>query len=334
MGSPDSQFDSYDVYFYKGIKVDSRQKLFNIVFNNKFKEEIVNGLTMKASKDQIVKSLGKPQFEITQENIFGYKSDKFYIFFITDGTGKNISEVSVYRRDTEYDKGVLKELIKGFNTKAVNDEYEYLRTKWPYYDLAYNERGSLGVSYYSIGVELLGDFGGEPHIKIYGNYEGDITDEMAHNDLVTLEPDTDSVFEYEMKRRKNDEFLADLKGVLSPDGLKGAMSNDATFEHAGIYILDIKKNKPDIEIKTPHIPQDIRWLNNRYLLYTVFMHGIYVYDVQENQAITVVGTKDGDIDLSEYVIKSIKDNKITYTKDGKALVKKYSFNKNGDIVFK
>ena len=348
LGSPDSYFNKYSIYFKKGIKVDARQKVFNIVFDTKFKEKVVNDITMKSSKSEIIKSLGTPQFVSKDNSVIGYKADKFYIFFILKN---GIKEVSIYRRDTGYNKKIIKEIIEGYNINSSYDKYEYLISKWPSYDLIYNERGGYGALYYSAGVFISndGDYVNDlPNIRIYGNYEGDITNEISlpgkikklntfSKDLVLLELDKDAIWEREKYRIEDDKQVEKDRtknGVLSPDGSKRAVENDGgTYEHAGIYILSVNKNSPDVEFSTPHFPSNIQWLNSRYLLYSVYLNGIYVYDTQKGK---VIGLEPEDeYNVKEYKLISVKDGKIAYkdTLDDKLLAVKYKFDKNGNIVF-
>jgi hypothetical protein len=350
LGKADSSFDGYDMFFDEGISVKSgKDSVYNIIFNSKYTGNVINNIGMKSSKPYILKSLGAPHFENRKEHVFGYKGKDFYIFFMGE---ERISEISVYRRDTIYSKDSLKKLLEKHKADddgtVVYKMVEELLKDWPAYDLYYNERGGVGVSYDSIGINidnLYADRGG-PYITVFGNFEGDISSEVTlpaqlellkdfSNDMVLLKLDTDRIFEMELDRQRQAGHIEELRkqgGVLSPDGTKRIMDNEGgTYEHAGLFLCYVNKDKPDVEIKTAHFPGNINWLDNRFIIFSVSMNGIYIYDSLKNKTLEIAVSKlESGLD---YELVSAENGQIVYKNinDGKVYTCTYHFSKDGEL---
>ena len=91
LGTQESTFEEYDIYFDEGIEVKTTASyIYNIIFTDKYKKNIVNGLKVNDSQNEITNKLGAPAFIDDNLEIVGYKSKDLYIFFSKD-------EVSIYR---------------------------------------------------------------------------------------------------------------------------------------------------------------------------------------------------------------------------------------------
>jgi hypothetical protein len=152
LGKNDSTFRKYRIYFKQGIDVKIlNNKISNILFNSRYKGSIMNEINMKSSKADVLSQLGQPNFENTDENLYGYKTDNFYIFF----TGRNqISEVSVYRRDANYDQTALVAAIKELEKSKDSLEpfKNSLKEKWPDLDWYFGISAEFGMAYGSRGI--------------------------------------------------------------------------------------------------------------------------------------------------------------------------------------
>lgn len=353
LGNADSSFDGYDIYYDRGVRIKwSGDRINNIVLNNRCRDEVLKGIDFRDGRQDVVKLLGTPQYEDTGEELFGYKTEGFYIFF----KGRDsLKEISIYSRNTNYSRDSLKEILEKYTEGSakvdLNSLLNELKSRWPDYDLYYNERGGLGITYESIGVSvdnIYEDRGG-PYITVYSNFEGavDSTLELPYkteglleysNENLLLKLDTDSIFAAELNRIERDKYLNKRRqedGALSPDGSMKVLDNDGgTFEHAGLYVLSTAGNKPDVELHTGQFTGKVIWLDNRYFIYDVSMMGVFMYDAEKKKA-TVVMQSDleagADYGIESYeagiiIIKNnLNDNTLsricTFSKDGTVTVK-------------
>ena len=264
LGESDSFFDGYEIYFEKGVSVQySADRVYNIVLNGSYEGAVLHRIGFEAGYGRVVEMLGTPQFEDGTRELYGYKSSNYYIFF----TGKDkLKEISIYFRDTAYARDTLARLLGRYGSGQDQiDLYSFiddLQKEWPDYDLYYNQRGGLGISYDSIGVEVNNwyeDRGG-PFITVYSNFEGALDSSLElpgkadglknySNDLLLLRLDADSVFEAEKGRLGRSAYLNGRRqeeGAVSPDGrLKVLKNNEGTYDTAGLYILSTDRSGPD-----------------------------------------------------------------------------------------
>lgn len=377
VGEPDSFFMGYNVYFAKGINVRKTEdrlrtikssdneyifnlysglnapedKLYNIVFNNKYSEDILKDININSAKSYIIKKLGKPQFENLENQVIGYKTKYFYIFFIGD---EKLREISVYKRDNNYDKAAIKKiLIKAEKDKSYKG-HQIVRdilTVWNDCDFHFWRRGVTGsyIGYLSQGVVVDG---GET-IIIKNNFEGELTDSISfpnkignlknfNNKLISFELDKDLVFEFELQRlqkqKKFEERAEKGEGILAPDGKRRAMVNDHEGGwDAGLIIYYVNRDGPDREIIFGFYgPKE--WLSDRYLIleYAVTFT-LFIYDILENK---MVELNNNDSSAWQTLI-SAKEGKIVYqvdenynSKHKKTYTKFYTFDKDGKIIIK
>lgn len=352
-GEAGSFFDGYDIYYDRGISIKwSGDRMNNIVLNSRYKDEVLRGIGLRDGRRDVVRLLGTPQFEDAGEELFGYKADGFYIFF---KGAERLEEISIYSRDTGYDRKSLMEVLEKYGGAPGEVDLDSmvgdLRSRWPDYDLYYNERGGLGISYDSIGVSvdnMYEDRGG-PYVTVYGNFEGavDSTLELPDkteglkeysNDLLLLQLDTDSVFAAEKGRLKRTGYLNKRRreeGVLPPDGSMIVMDNDGgTYEHAGLYILSTDGGRPDTELHTGHFTGKVIWLDNRYFIYDVYMMGIFMYDTRDKKVLDVLQSDlsaDADYELVSYEAGVIT---ITNILDDSRLTRSCTFSEDGTVTIR
>lgn len=103
IGKPDVYFNTYDVYSTEGISIKHSEqkdkegytrltgKIFNVLLDSSYTDNIVSNISLKSSTDDIVKVLGEPHFKDGGEQVYGYKTEDFYIFFLG---GKTLKEIS------------------------------------------------------------------------------------------------------------------------------------------------------------------------------------------------------------------------------------------------
>lgn len=315
LGKKDSTYDNYDIFFDEGIKVKIvNGNIFNLIFNDRYKEEIINGITTQNTKDEIISKLGEPQFYYDYQNVFGYKSDDIYIFF-------SDNEVSVYPiTETDNDtENFFPELVNNFmQAKNINDFVYALTSKWQdYNEYDYNNRTYL---LYSLrGIKINFDNSGEPGITIYSNYEGNILPNISIEDYknseekissqVLLELDKDLVYEIELQRQIiNEEKYKKVydENNISPDNKFGLVYiYDKENTRAGLKIISLDDEYFDYKIGIENL-QSAVWLDEENFIYSREKSGIYKYNVY---------TKQNDIIYEgneEFKNLSIENNVIKY----------------------
>ena len=204
-GTVESRFENYDIYFDEGIEVKTiDSKVYNIIFTEKYKGTIVNGLKVNDEKGRIEKALGKPSFE--NSDLIGYKGDKIYVFF-----SKN--EVSIYKVENDYKDEEFLKILKEFNeTKNAVNFVETLTSLWTDYDEYTYDKMQVLLKYTLKGIEIKFNITGENGLIIYNNYKGPLAEGITLQNLnkdnlpehVYLHTNIDLVF------YKEEERVADL----------------------------------------------------------------------------------------------------------------------------
>lgn len=147
-GSKDSSFNNYDIYFDEGIEVrivDS--KVYNIIFTQKYNNEIVEEIGTNTDLKEIIEKLGEQEFGSTDENILGYVFEDLYIFF-------EKGKVSVYpntNEDTSKFEKLLDKFIKDNNEKDLMKE---LTTVWMDYDCYEYNTDFFNIAYSKKGIKI------------------------------------------------------------------------------------------------------------------------------------------------------------------------------------
>jgi len=261
IGLPNYNLNNFDVYSNQGFKVNNElgdaerynyiarlqnkkinSKIVNVVFSNKYKNCILGDIAINLLKKDIIKTLGNPNFENKESDVFGYKLDEFYIFFI----GKEkVEEVSIYKKDRD-NKDILQKILTN-KIKNVEISPEIIST-WGLPDKYISDHGGFSWSYLSRGISCEGENDCAPEnasIIIYGNYEGNIEKDKR----VQLKSDKDLVFEEELSRvQKEKQYQDKLKnGKLSFDKSKILFSDvpSDNFESSDKNLYIAWKNTGD-----------------------------------------------------------------------------------------
>ena len=203
-GERSSIFNNYEIYKTSGLKVRKIQnKVYNVIFTEDYQGTIIENMTPSSSIEQVTAMLGKPTFKSEDDELIGYKTKDYYVFF---GNG----EVSVYRN---YD-GSVKEFFD-LADKYLADKYtdsdllnfmNDLTYMWKDYTTYQYTDSSVFLSYPLKGIEIKINYDDENGILIYNNVKCEMTTVTNHleNTSYTSKLQIDSVFDAE-KRRRNDE---------------------------------------------------------------------------------------------------------------------------------
>lgn len=286
LGTPESTYRNYDVYFDEGYqirKVDG--KVFNIVFTSKYSDNVVSNLKVSSSKDEIKKILGQPQFE--DGDLIGYKGNDIYVFF-------NKSQISIYRKE-KYGLDEITPIIEKYKSNMDSKAFiEELKSTWKDYDVFTYNQNSEKLQYTLKGIVVKFDSSSQKGLVVFNNYEGNVLQNLTIANIVETKqtlPDfvffenSDLVFEAEKERVNtlddttgNNNYSSKI--VLNTSNsfktYKSKLSNDS--EYYKIRFISINEQYPNSELREV-INYGI-WADDYNFIYSVKNRGIYVYNAQ------------------------------------------------------
>lgn len=355
----------YQTYSNGGLKVqftnnEDNNHIYSLIFNNEFEDKIMGEIDMNSSLEDITSILDSPHFVNEHIGLIGYKLERFYMFFI----GKeNIEEISIYPR-TDYDKTIINKAFKAYNKAKVPSDF--IDILWKDYDYISGESTLAVYNYDNRGIIVESvdtgiDDSNYVKLKIYGNYVGDIIDDISLPDNISdiqnrknellnqgieILLDEDSIYNCEIERLIDDDNKLkdkfDLCGEKSPNGDIFLLNLFSMYTGNRIRLYD--ENKEDLLIELLGVGK-YGWINDRYLVYdstyggynqskyekNIERNGIYIYDCINRKETNVISSSD-----RWYTLLSWDNNTIIYTKgeDNKKYKINYSFGKSNDIFFK
>lgn len=304
IGTKETTFNSYEIYFDEGIqirKIDN--KVFNIVFTDKYKQNVVNNITTDTSKEEIIKLLGEPTFKDEQTEVIGYKGKDIYIFINVE------KEISVYRvlQESKEDKEFSELLDKYIEDKNTEDFMNKVKQIWNDYDES-QVNGSIKQLRYSLkGLEVTNN-----SVNIYSNflpviYKGkDInqfkTEVITGNGVAFY--NNDLIFKNETDRNKslnsrkyvlenfaNSKYDNDKNSnsIESSEFLEyKSYSDEGTFS---VKFISKTGRYPNSELK--QYVNNSLWINDYIYIYSITNNGIYAYDTRtRNYATLVTGNEE------------------------------------------
>ncbi len=201
LGTRESIFDGYYEYFDEGIKAKTVSgKIFNIIFTEKYNQNVVDGIYPGMEFSSIKNILGNPSFEDEERKIIGYKGKNIYVFFYND-------EISIYK-NIDTDTKDFFELVDKFLDDKLDllDFMNELTYMWPdYSEYEYDENGAF-ISYPLKGIEIKIGQEGTNGIIIYNNINADINviNSYLQNVEFISRLKIDAIFESEKRRLDKD----------------------------------------------------------------------------------------------------------------------------------
>lgn len=315
-GSKESIYDKYDIYFDEGIEVKTISgKVFNIIFTSKYKDKIVNDITVNSTEDEIKSTLGNPTFENEATGGFGYKGEDIYIFFFN-------GEVSIYRVESDLDTNEFIELIKKYNEdKDAMELGNNLTYLWNDYDEYNYDTGYVELKYSLKGIKMQFNVGEKNGFILYSNYTGNVNEEKniseidSKNELLKnmhIE-DTDLVFETECERMMNEYFKYTKEGDFSeeqlaefnrPFQMMSILNIEGTYSK--VKFISINKEYADSELDENLTINEYLWANDYTFIYSIKNKGIYAYDCRERKNTSLITGSD------EFKLVNIENNFINY----------------------
>lgn len=307
VGTVDSHYRNYEIFFDEGFEIRKiNNRVFNIVFTEKYKEEIVENIAVGTSKENVEKVFGKATFE--SEGIWGYKTEKFYIFFSKE-------QVSIYPI-VNYDTSKIIEIIKNYNDNQDFEKYiSQIRTTWDDYDMIETSTNKVIIRYTLKGVTFKYDTTSKRGIIINNNYRGYINetntfDELKENKDIQLMnnmyfENVDSVFESEKSRVSSLDNYSKFGNASTSRILNISNKYKVKQNSDGkILFISINKQSPNTELREN--ADTAVWYDDETIIYSVKGKGIYMFDVVFQKYTAIVEGQD------EYKIGGITPNKMLY----------------------
>ncbi len=316
LGTRESIFDDYYVYFDEGIKTRIiNNKIYNIVFDKNYKENVINtffpGIDLKVIKS----SLGNPTFEDKDINVIGYKSERIYIFFTEN-------EISIYRRDQtdtdDFFKLADKYLESNIDLLEFMNQLTYM---WPDYSEYEYSTTSVFISYPLKGVEIKINYDDTNGILVYNNIRSSLSkiNRYMEKTEFVAKLQLDSVFEAEKRRVTNqntlrtnyeeyinglDEETKKIVGESLKYGIVPLLDeNNRIYSIKFISLLGDNPNRQLNDSVDSYL-----WINNDTFIYSKRAKGIFSYDLNTGTVKRIVSGKDS------YVLKGYENGKIKYDK--------------------
>lgn len=314
LGERDSIFNNYYIYFDRGIKtriID--KKLYNIVFDKKYKGSVVNNIFPGMDFSSVEAILGKATFRDDDKKIIGYKGEDEYIFFTE-------SEISVYKANKietdEFFDLVDKYLKEELNFLEFMNELTYL---WPdYSDYKYTSN-SVFISYPTKGVEIRLNYDDINGIYLFNNIKSPLSkvERYLKNTNFVARLQLDLVFETEKRRNEeNDNWLnlcKKYKEGLDKESrsIIGESLNYEEYPEVDNYNLIYSMKfiskygeEPDRELSDTI--NSYLWVNSKLFLYSKKGKGIYTYDLTTGKTKRIIAGTD------DYNLKGFEDGILKY----------------------
>ncbi len=202
IGEAEDEIDDYIEYSDFGINIyEIDEKVFNLLFDTRYTETVVNGIKVGDTFETIISKLGAPTFGSEEDGYIGYKGEELYVFF-------NEDQISIYPVEDEVksinslveryeEDGSIKRLVSGATDL------------WENYENYYYDEYTVDLSYPLAGIKFQFGVSENHGIKIYNNFIGEIVENYTQEELSEMEieipsyiyfVEEDSVNEYERER--------------------------------------------------------------------------------------------------------------------------------------
>lgn len=277
LGTPESKFYKYDVYFDEGYEIRTIQgKVFNIVFNKKYGKDVIEDYAPGDNLENIEAVLGTPY---KYSGMIEYKTKDFYVIFSND-------EISIYPNRT-FDYTEFEKLLEQYNEKQNMNDFLYELTDiWPDYDIYDFNDNYVELSYTLKGVKISFSSRDSDGIQIYENYKGDLKEDSKEYKDTYYMLNKNLMMETEKERR----FVHELTGEFGSyeESLQNsdnfvilASYENETYKNVKIYSL--KEQYPNNEFEDYISIKSYVWADNDHLIYSIVNDGIYMYTATTRQ---------------------------------------------------
>lgn len=316
IGTIESCFEQYDIYFDEGIKVrEVENKVFNIVFTNKYKENIVNNIKTTTSKDDIIKILGEPIYSDKTTDCIGYKGKDIYVFYNTK------KEISIYKIEKDFESSEFAKMVDTYlENKDENKFVQDVKNKYKDFDKYENDSNGILLQYSAKGIALKFKRGFSKGLYIYNNYTGTIYKDINLEKIVENVSLPDNIFVKNENLVAKCEFdrITNINNLIFSASAEkfnnSEISRSSKFYTSATKIEDngykIKfisadGNYPDTELKE-HVDYYI-WIDDFNFVYSIKNKGIYLYNLSVRKYVKLAESTKEEFKIIEY-----KNNVLKY----------------------
>ncbi len=308
LGTKESTVDNYDIFFDEGYKIRKiGREIYNIVFTKNYTNEIIQGISTTTSVENVENLLGKPNFEDNINNIIGYKSQYFYIFFTGD-------EISIYPPDkyNEEDSQKFGELVTELNqTGDMNTFLNKLTDLYPDYSSYNAQNNYVSIIYPLRGFSATMGASSQNGITLYSNFQGYITDSITIDDLKANKQIPANVY----TNLDTNLVAYDETNRVERDYINRTPYDEAYLAQTDNYTVINSENKYTFysrdksQIDSSIIVDNMTTMavyNQTTFIYGVKDDGIYMYDAQSMNLRQIVSGQ------GDFEIKNLENNTIYY----------------------
>lgn len=271
LGTAESKFYKYDVYFDEGYEVRTIQgKVFNIVFNKKYNKKVIEDYKPGDDINKIEAALGDTY---EKSGMIEYKTKDYYVIFSAD-------EISIYPNRT-FDYTEFEALLEKYNeNQDINDLIYELTDIWPDYDIYEYTNNSVKLGYTLKGVMINFTSTDSKGIQLYENYNGELKTKQEEYKNIYYALDSNLMMETEKERI----FVRELSGQQG--SAEESVKNSDNFVLTGTYddgkqrnikIYSRNGDYPNNEFDESVVITSYVWADNDTLIYGVTNEGIYIY---------------------------------------------------------
>lgn len=285
LGTQESTFNKYKIYFDEGYEIRTIQgKVFNIVFNKKYKGKVVEDYKVGDSLSNIEAALGT---SYKDNERLGYKTKYFYIVFSSN-------EISIYP-NYDYDYTEFENLVKEYNNKKdVNDFMDKLTDIWPDYDNYSYDTNYVTITYTLKGVKISFSSKSNDGIQIYENYKGQFKQEKPEYTNLYYKLN-ESLIIVKEKQRKMEDMFEGNEG--DPNDIHYSskfclLSTEEDGYYKKVKIRSLDEKYPNNELDDTLVINSYVWADDSHLIYGVSENGLYIYDAETRKTEKILSGKD------------------------------------------
>ena len=314
-GTMESTLDDYMIYFEEGYdirRIDNDyipSKVFNIVFNSKYKDKVINNITTSSTFEEIKNILGEPAFNDGNDLLIGYKSDTIYVFFVKKIQGIEISIYNVEKYDT---KEFAKFVDNFINTLKFSSFIDNVFNTWQdpnVYQTSMNDYILLEYKNKGVGIEF--NTNNPSGVTIYNNFKGNITPDITFESIVNNQKELPENIYF---KNEDSIFLEEQERITRYSVDDNFKDNNELFYVVPTSVMDgqyqilnfFSKNGEHPDFQIYEKVYKTLWKDNTHFIYSVRNQGIYMIDVITRKTTTLVNGE------WPYDLKRIEDNVLYY----------------------
>ena len=287
LGTHESTYDKYKIYFDEGYEIREIQgKVYNIVFTNKYKKNVVQDYKVGSNLAQIESELGT---SYKDTGIIGYRTKDFYIYFTNDA-------ISIYPNyDIDYTE--FENLVKEYNQNKDTNDFIYKITDiWTDYDSYIYNTNYVDICYSLKGVRITFSSYEKEGIQIFENYKGNLRNQEEKLTDVYYKLNQNLFVQTEKKRMMqsgmyNDNYLKEEDPLHYSEKFVIQINGEGTDR------TQIRIESKDGEYPKNEFDESIRiykyvWADDIHLVYSVYGQGIYMYNAETRKTESLITGED------------------------------------------